>query len=332
MFNIKFSDDIRGFQSLNLDLKGQEDQIRNIINFENSTKFLQIEADSIENLLKTEEKIIQDLQPLIVDGVLNGYRALASLQPSMQRQLDNRKLLQEQLYPLYGQLFAKSLNIDLKYSFDSLGLSSPLLTHIELPTGWRELVHYNSDGRVFCRILLTNIKDPTRIIKLSQNYFNVKYIDQPKAYSELFAHYRQIVSILILVISLAFILILSVILGLFAALRIILPVLLTIMIVVAFLSVCGVPINLFHTMGLLLVMCLGIDYALFSYKHNSKMNLLANALSAVTTILSFGLLCFSNTAAVSSFGLTIFLGILLCFVLTTILIGKNLYMAIEYKA
>jgi len=324
LFYIKFSDDIRGLQSLNLDLKSQEDQIRSVINFESSTKFLQIEADSIENLLKTEEKIIQDLQQLIVDGVLNGYRALASLQPSMQRQLDNRKLLQEQLYPLYGQLFTKSLNIDLKYSWDSLGFSSPLLTHIELPTGWRELVHYNSDGRVFGRILLSNISDPAKLIKLSQNYLGVKYVDQPKAYSELFLHYRQIISMLILVVLFMFILILSVILGFLAALKIVLPVSLTIMIVVALLSICGVPINLFNTMGLLLVLCLGIDYALFSYKNNSKMNLLANALSAVTTILSFGLLCFSNTVAVSSFGLTIFLGILVCFVLTTILIGKNL--------
>jgi predicted exporter len=322
LFKVKFSDDIRDFQSLNLDLKNQEDKIREIVNLESSTKFLQIKSDSIENLLIIEEKIIKDLKKLVNEGVLGGYRALASLQPSVQRQLENRKLLQEELYSLYWQSFVKSLNVNLKYSADHLGFFAPLLTEIkQLPSGWRELVSYDKNKPILGRILLFNVNESSAIIKLHQKYINnsVSYIDQTKVYSDLFAHYRQVVTKLILIIIFIFTLVLSIILGLPSSLRIMLPVLLAIISVIVILSWSNIAINLFHVMGLLLVLCLGIDYSLFSNKCDGANNLLANALSAVTTILSFGLLCFSGTTAVSSFGLTVFIGIFLCFVLTTVL-------------
>jgi predicted exporter len=76
---------------------------------------------------------------------------------------------------------------------------------------------------------------------------------------------------------------------------------------------------------LILVLCIGIDYALFLYWRKPEENgllLLGNTLSAITTILSFGLLILSSTKAVYSFGLVVFLGIVLNFFITTLFLGN----------
>lgn len=54
------------------------------------------------------------------------------------------------------------------------------------------------------------------------------------------------------------------------------------------------------------------------------MTVLAIALSALTTILSFGSLSFSSFAPVSTFGLSVFLGILFNFLFSPLLVKKEI--------
>jgi predicted exporter len=109
--------------------------------------------------------------------------------------------------------------------------------------------------------------------------------------------------------------------GLRAAMVISTPVLLSILITVGLLGIFGIGFSMFHAMGLILVLCIGIDYALFLYwrkKEEKELLLLGNAMAAVTTILSFGVLTLSTTTAVHSFGLTVLIGIILNFFITTL--------------
>jgi predicted exporter len=71
-------------------------------------------------------------------------------------------------------------------------------------------------------------------------------------------------------------------------------------------------------MALLLVLGIGVDYALFFRETGSEnpATLLAIALSSLTTLLAFGLLSLSATTAVHAFGLTILVGILVAFLLS----------------
>jgi predicted exporter len=79
----------------------------------------------------------------------------------------------------------------------------------------------------------------------------------------------------------------------------------------------GQPVSLFNVMALLLVLGLGVDYALFFRETgiDDDTTILAIALSAITTILAFGLLAFSATTAIHAFGLTITIGITAAFLL-----------------
>ncbi len=70
-------------------------------------------------------------------------------------------------------------------------------------------------------------------------------------------------------------------------------------------------LNIFNVLGVLLILALAIDYLFFYQAEGySVTNMLAIMLSAVSSACVFGMLAFSQTPAVGSFGLTVMLGIL----------------------
>jgi predicted exporter len=72
----------------------------------------------------------------------------------------------------------------------------------------------------------------------------------------------------------------------------------------------GVTLNLFHVLALLLVLGIGIDYSIFFAESQNERDttMLAVILSTITTLLSFGLLALSQTAAIRSFGIVVSIG------------------------
>jgi predicted exporter len=78
----------------------------------------------------------------------------------------------------------------------------------------------------------------------------------------------------------------------------------------------GVPINLFHIVGLALVLGIGLDYTLFlKFGRSMSQTILAVLLAAVTTECAFGLLGLSRVGAINSFGVTVALGVAFAFLL-----------------
>jgi predicted exporter len=83
----------------------------------------------------------------------------------------------------------------------------------------------------------------------------------------------------------------------------------------AFAGATGQLFSLFNLFAMLLVLGIGIDYAVFFHLGGSR-NLptaLAVILSAGTTLAAFGVLSFSDTAVISAFGGTLFGGIATAF-------------------
>ncbi len=72
----------------------------------------------------------------------------------------------------------------------------------------------------------------------------------------------------------------------------------------------GNTLNLFHTMALFLVLGLGMDYSIFVKEMRENLSITHQSifLSAITSLLSFGLLAVSSIPVVSAFGLTLLIG------------------------
>lgn len=70
-------------------------------------------------------------------------------------------------------------------------------------------------------------------------------------------------------------------------------------------------LNIFNLLGILLILALAIDYVIFYQEHGMKSRtFIAISLSALSSAAVFGMLMFSNTPAVNSFGLTVMVGIM----------------------
>ena len=81
----------------------------------------------------------------------------------------------------------------------------------------------------------------------------------------------------------------------------------------AILGIMGKGIELFHILALMLLLGIGVDYGIFFQEQSGAEDgaaWLAVGLSALSTMLSFGLLALSKTPALQAFGLTMALGII----------------------
>ena len=105
--------------------------------------------------------------------------------------------------------------------------------------------------------------------------------------------------------------VLSVRYGLAQSAVMLLPTVLSMAAVLGAFGYMGRSLTLFNLMGLMLVLGVGVNYAIFLCEGgvNEAATLAGVLLSAGTTLLSFGLLAFSSMPALSGFGLTLLLGI-----------------------
>jgi predicted exporter len=81
------------------------------------------------------------------------------------------------------------------------------------------------------------------------------------------------------------------------------------------LAMLGTTLDLFHVVGILLVLSMGVDYGVFLVESRDNESLEATALGVLlacaTTVLSFGLLAMSSVPALRSLGQVISIGLLL---------------------
>ena len=89
------------------------------------------------------------------------------------------------------------------------------------------------------------------------------------------------------------------------------PTALASIVTLALLGSVGAGLQLFHVLALMLLLGIGVDYGIFLQEHSGGQDAVAwlsVALSAMNTLLSFGLLSLSKTPALQAFGLTMLIG------------------------
>ena len=318
IMNIRFEDDVRQFQSLDQDLKQQENRIKSMFKMDSSPKFIAITMPTLEKALQLEEKILDKLMGL--KGEKASFRGLSQLTPSQKRQEENQILIQEKLFNPHLKTLTQALGATLPSHKTKTDVFSLKTSESDtLPTGWRGLISHTEAGKTTLRLMINGDINPEAVEAIVSSHENALYVDPAREYSNIFKTYRNIMLyVLLSVLGLvAFILALKETPSI--AFKALIPVVIALSTTLGLLGILGVSVNLFHVMGLMLVLCIGIDYALFLCLHKGSHKetylLLANGMAALTTLLSFGLLSFSSTNAVHSFGLSVFMGIILCFVL-----------------
>lgn len=314
LFNISFNDDVRSFQSLNSDLKQEETHIKKLIQFELPEHFLVFHGKTINDILEQEEAFLNQKSLPI-------QKSISQLIPSQKQQISNYKLVKS-LHQKEITKLSEHLGVTLKSHFKTSTFQPYELQNLnDIPDGFRQLIRQEKDNSFTSRILLN--KD----IKL-ENIDSKAYVNPIQEYQHLFQKYRSSAQYMVM-FSIVIISVLSIFMqGFKASFQITRPIILSLMGAIGMINFVNIPFTLFHIMGSILVLCIGIDYALFLYwgKNEESENslLLANIICAATTLLSFGFLAFSQTKAIHDFGLFVLIGIVLCFFNTTLFLGKKL--------
>lgn len=168
----------------------------------------------------------------------------------------------------------------------------------------------NPDGSVVCFVLIRKGLNTDQLAPITQQLAGVEYVNSLARTSAALGTQRYAA---LQYLAIAFSLIALLLLLRYQNWRAMGLLVVPLSAIAAFVTVCaalGIAINLFHVMALFLVLGFGMDYVIFAFEMRNQANTAQQAilLSALTSLLSFGLLSVSNIPVVSSFGLTLLIG------------------------
>jgi predicted exporter len=321
---IRVDDNIAQLQSRPSELVEQEDRIVEILGDVSGGAFVLVEATSVESLLQREEATREALDELVSQGALTGYQALTRYVPSLQRQQQSElaydRLFGERLGSFYARIGLDSDTAAEAAERIEQETSSRLTLDDWLSTSFSRNLRFlwlgSVDGRSASIIQLSGVTDPALVSDVLTQAGR-RIVDRQADLSTLLGAYRVRISMLLGAAYLGALLLFSFRYGVRGAITVLIPPVVSGLVALAAVSLTGNPINLFNILALILVLGIGIDFTLFTVeaKGRSETTFFAIALSAITTLLSFGMLSLSSTYAIKSFGLTILIGIACAFLL-----------------
>jgi predicted exporter len=171
-------------------------------------------------------------------------------------------------------------------------------------------------------VKLQHVTDVNRMKAVIGSFDGIRYVDNISDFSLMLETYRKGIMVLV---SGAYVVILAILIWRYQlqGFIVMLPPLLSACMTVGMLGLLGHTFHVLHCLSLLLVLGMGVDYAIFlaeSDPTSDPTTFLALTLATATTILSFGLLSFSSQAALKAIGFTTFVGIFWVWILSPLAI------------
>ncbi|ALG72919.1 hypothetical protein VY88_15145 [Azospirillum thiophilum] len=317
MMRLHVDDDVRRLQPISPDLARQQAEIQQLIGATTAQQFVLVRAPDDEGALRTEEELADRLVPLVRDGAIAGFQSPAAFVPSAIRQGENMALVRDALETPFlatyraqtglpeptagtgGSGPAEPLRLN-----DAVG-TVPMLGELVLAPGLHA-------------VTLQGLTDPAALRAALSGMDGVRLVDPAGDFSALLGKYRERAVLLVAVSALLMVGPLAWRYGWRRAGRTMFPPLSAVTLAPALVALTGESITFFHIMPLILILAIGVDYAIFcaeAGEDRQPVTLLAVWLATLTTLLSFGLLVVSKAGAVHGFGLTMLFGILLAFLL-----------------
>lgn len=318
-------DDVRLLQSPPAELLRTADKIRSLFPMSPDNRFFLVSGQDQADWHQNEQRLLKHLDALKQQKALTAYEGLSGYWPDVNRQQQNYRLLKQKLYDSgllehymtdlgFEQTAVKA---ELKQFASAESNTLALPEWLAAADEAKQQLWLGCDSvRCQSTVALTGISDAGALTEL-QDLPGVVWVDQVESVSSLFARYRIRASGLLLV---AFCLA-SLGLGFKFGWRngaIIMSVpVVSLAVSLAMLGWFDQLFSLFNLFALLLVLGIGIDYGLFFFMAGDRRasTSLGVTLSALTTLLAFGLLAISSTEIVHAFGFTVTAGIvtaLLC--------------------
>ncbi|KJY81964.1 membrane protein [Vibrio galatheae] len=320
--NLHYDDDIRQLQAMPDNLKQQEQLINQLSGIQSSQQMLVVTAEDDEALMQRLESLETRLNTWQQQDKIQGYQSLSQYLGSFSRQEQDHQLIAS-LYANQAAQLQSNLKLTTLPSLNQLFTAVSVQDYLAHPVS--EAVRFlyvgQVDKQVAAVVVLSGLNAVEEVRAFAAQQNDISYLDKAEEISILFADYRVKVMELLIGALTVIALLLAKRYGLKHAFKILIPSLIACVAGLAAATAVGSTLNLFNLLALILIVGIGIDYTLFfAEKARSHSTLLAITLSALTTLLSFGLLSLSQTHAIHSFGITVLSGIFVAWLLSPLAI------------
>jgi predicted exporter len=320
---VDVQDDVRLLQNSPKNLIDDQLKVSRLLDLPAPGQFYLVRGDTSEAVLRREESLKAKLDFLIEQQLISGYQAISDWVPSAELQTSRRNLIEQSLLRKDGALAAVAVKLGESQTWVEamrahlLASARPFTTDdfFRSPASepWRFL-WIGKVGDTYANIVaLRGVRrnSLTGLQQAGSGLEGVQWVDRLADISLLLGNYRRYMSwVLVLSYVTVFGLLYPRYRG--ASWRVLAPTALATVVTVAFLGFAGQSLQLFHVLALMLLLGIGIDYGIFFQeqgRHSDHTAGLAVGLSALSTLLSFGLLGLSTTPALQAFGVTMAVGI-----------------------
>lgn len=325
-------DDLRQWLALPAPLLQQAREIGEITGFMPTSQFFLVRAGNDDELLRRTSRVDAALDRLKARHELASYLSLSQLVAPIARQRQTQSRLaelaaQDRPWQAFEQAGIPVAAVQAELRTLAALPAMDIETALAGPQAqaWRGLWLGRHDGQSAGIVTLQGLPDAAVLAGVAAGIPGVTLVDQNSELNRMFTTTRVEAALLKLASYVLAALILLATLGRHAAWRILAVPLAATCCTLAALGYLGCPLTLFSIFGLLLVSAIGVDYAVFIYERiaGPQACLVGIALAASCTLFSFGLLAFSSTPAIASFGLTVALGIVFCLLIAPWLTFSN---------
>ncbi|WNP34905.1 MMPL family transporter [Enterobacter kobei] len=312
---MQINDDISQLQALPQHLLAQEKTITQLTGQSVDQKWFVVYGTSAQQTLERLEALIPTLIKAQDAGMMSGFRTVPL--NSLARQTADLKLLHQAAPGIARALQSTGMNAvtpDLR----PMNVTVDAWLNSPASEGWRLMWLTLPGGESGVLVPVEGVKDSRALQRLAQAQPGVAWVDRKSTFDALFAQYRTLLTGLLLV-ALAVIACGAIVrLGWRKGLISLVPSVLSLTCGLAVLAATGHAVNLFSLLALVLVLGIGINYTLFfsNPRGTPLTSLLAVTLAMLTTLLTLGMLVFSATQAISSFGIVLVSGIFTAFLLS----------------
>jgi predicted exporter len=329
--------DIANLSPISTEKMVRDQALHNELGVPDVRDLIVVEGSSEEEVLKRSETVALALDPLVAQGALGGYDFAARYLPSRRTQqarqaaLPDRETLERNLTSaLKGLPFKPSLFHPFLDAAEKAKTQEPVDSRTFRGTALGlklDSLLFMREGRWVAVVPLRGVTDRQKfrdLLSLGRDH-EVTYLDLKEESNRMVGAYRNETLGLLGWGALSIGLVLLV--GLRApltVLRVMLPIASAIVVVAAVLHTLGERFSLFHIASFLLVIGLGLDYALFFNRRHGTMaergrTVYGLVVCSTTTILVFGVLALSQIPVLRAIGMTAALGSLACLLFAALL-------------
>jgi predicted exporter len=316
-------DDIRALQNSPKELIDDQLKVGKILDLATPAQFFLLRGTSADALLEREEQLKQRLDLLIQRNEFTGYHAISNWVASARLQRERRQAIDQVILSDDGALalLGQKLGADSNWLSAArarlLGAAAPLTVEefFKSPASepWRHLWlgQVGDEHASIVALRGVNRNSLPALRQAAMGLQGVEWVDQVGDISSIIGDYRRYMGWVILV---SYFIVYALLYPRYGgnSWRVLAPTALASLLALALLGIGGQGLQLFHLLAFMLLLGIGVDYGIFMQEPGSQRDgaaWLAVGISALSTLLSFGLLGLSHTPALRAFGLTMTIGI-----------------------